>query len=736
MVAAPVVTALLMAASLVRADAVAAIAAGPAGPAPPASGLEAALPVLTACWLVGTLCFQLRLLVDWGRAERLRRRATEPLPRSLRPLVAELVERIGVRQPVRVVRSCAGARSDRRRLAAARGARPGGGVDRAHAGAAPRRAGPRARARAPTRLPGQRPPVDRRAQPLFYHPAVWWLSGRIRAEREFCCDDTAVAVCGDALLYARALSTLDEWRVAHPTPALAANGEPLMNRICRLVGVRVPRSSRSAGLSATVVFVLSLARSRDRDACAGEEPPSAPRGDAIEWIDVASVAEAFDLEDADMFVMLRELGLDNATLLQVMQAFGADDEAVQAVHRLAEERMRLEGKVRGAFAELQLQRAEGEITDEEFDVRSRQLHDRAMAHFEEVQKEVIGRTGARPSPSRSWPTGCTRRRPSWNRPVPTCAHAGGHRARGGERTDHARRGAGAPVQAGGEGRGARRAARGSGRKMEAIHAKVAELRGRPERRADPRRARPRDEAAPSDRREPRAASRGGLEAVEGRGAWGQDAVRRITQALESGRITEEEAHRAMSELAAYVDQARAEHEAMLARAEAARARVAAMRERGLTEAQIDRELHEPRERAASRPSLVPSERSAPGSRRSTPAARPLTRRSRGRLDAGEIAPEEAERRLAELRDRLHAAMREIEQKEGERHAVEPSATPRRDGEGDRLEELRDRLVAARRRLDAAAAAGEVTDEEAGATLRGARAPRAGAARPRRRSVMP
>ena len=30
---------------------------------------------------------------------------------------------------------------------------------------------------------------------LFYHPAVWWVSGRIRAEREHCCDDLAVTIC-------------------------------------------------------------------------------------------------------------------------------------------------------------------------------------------------------------------------------------------------------------------------------------------------------------------------------------------------------------------------------------------------------------------------------------------------------------------------------------------------------------------------------------------------------------
>src|SRR5260370_19043832 len=37
---------------------------------------------------------------------------------------------------------------------------------------------------------------------LFYHPAVWSVSQRIRAERQNCCDDEAIAVCGDAVNYA------------------------------------------------------------------------------------------------------------------------------------------------------------------------------------------------------------------------------------------------------------------------------------------------------------------------------------------------------------------------------------------------------------------------------------------------------------------------------------------------------------------------------------------------------
>ena len=31
---------------------------------------------------------------------------------------------------------------------------------------------------------------------FFFHPAVWWLNKRIRADREDCCDDVAIAACG------------------------------------------------------------------------------------------------------------------------------------------------------------------------------------------------------------------------------------------------------------------------------------------------------------------------------------------------------------------------------------------------------------------------------------------------------------------------------------------------------------------------------------------------------------
>jgi TonB family protein len=72
---------------------------------------------------------------------------------------------------------------------------------------------------------------------LFYHPAVWWTSKKIRIERELCCDDLAVRFSGNALRYARALTTLEKLRLRAPGVAMASTGGPLLYRIQRLAGI-------------------------------------------------------------------------------------------------------------------------------------------------------------------------------------------------------------------------------------------------------------------------------------------------------------------------------------------------------------------------------------------------------------------------------------------------------------------------------------------------------------------
>jgi len=91
---------------------------------------------------------------------------------------------------------------------------------------------------------------------LFYHPAVWWVSQRIRAERENCCDDEAIVICGDAVNYARALTLMEEWRTA-PALMMAANRGPLAERVMRLLGWNGAAGRiRVAGLAGSLVCLV------------------------------------------------------------------------------------------------------------------------------------------------------------------------------------------------------------------------------------------------------------------------------------------------------------------------------------------------------------------------------------------------------------------------------------------------------------------------------------------------
>ncbi len=131
---------------------------------------------------------------------------------------------------------------------------------------------------------------------LFYHPAVWWLSKRIRAERENCCDDAAIAVCGSPLEYARALTLMEEWR-ATPALAMAANRAPLADRIRRLLGVPAHSSSlRAANLTVGVLCLsVALVAGNAFLGLARATVSAAPRG----------VSQAAAAADRDLVIVVR-----------------------------------------------------------------------------------------------------------------------------------------------------------------------------------------------------------------------------------------------------------------------------------------------------------------------------------------------------------------------------------------------------------------------------------------------
>ncbi len=90
----------------------------------------------------------------------------------------------------------------------------------------------------------------------FYHPAVWWVSRRVRIERENCCDDLAVYVCGSSLQYAKALACMEEIRHGGTDLAVAATGGSLMARIARLLGRPAVEDRRFAWLPGLITLLL------------------------------------------------------------------------------------------------------------------------------------------------------------------------------------------------------------------------------------------------------------------------------------------------------------------------------------------------------------------------------------------------------------------------------------------------------------------------------------------------
>jgi beta-lactamase regulating signal transducer with metallopeptidase domain len=92
---------------------------------------------------------------------------------------------------------------------------------------------------------------------FFYHPAVWWLNRRIRTEREYCCDEIAVSVCGNRIAYARALTLMEEWR-SGPGFAMAANAGPLEARVQRLLRPHRAHHARVWGAASVVLSSVLL----------------------------------------------------------------------------------------------------------------------------------------------------------------------------------------------------------------------------------------------------------------------------------------------------------------------------------------------------------------------------------------------------------------------------------------------------------------------------------------------
>jgi uncharacterized protein (TIGR03435 family) len=170
---------------------------------------------------------------------------------------------------------------------------------------------------------------------LFYHPAVWWVSGHMRAERELCCDDAAVSEVGDAVLYARALAGLG---LLCPPVVMAANGGSLAHRIGRLLGQ--PRPAPRT-LSGTGVVAASLVPVLAAVAVFGQ-PASRPRFEA------ASIKPAGDQGPMMIRPLLNGLTGTAPLKLLMQRAYAAQSfQIVGGPEWIASERYTIDAKAPG-----------------------------------------------------------------------------------------------------------------------------------------------------------------------------------------------------------------------------------------------------------------------------------------------------------------------------------------------------------------------------------------------------
>lgn len=220
--------------------------------------LEPALPWLVLAWTVGVCILALWQLAGWVAAQRLTRLGIRPTDAGLVALAERLAQKLGVTRAVRLLESalvCVPTVVGWLRpvillpLGFATGLTP---------------------AQVESIIVHELSHIRRYdylvnllqslvEALLFYHPATWYISRRIRLERENCCDDLVLAFGANEYTYAESLLHLarqSKTRGLAVVVGVAATGKPseLRSRIGRVLGAQVKTSRLTR--SWPVVIVL------------------------------------------------------------------------------------------------------------------------------------------------------------------------------------------------------------------------------------------------------------------------------------------------------------------------------------------------------------------------------------------------------------------------------------------------------------------------------------------------
>jgi beta-lactamase regulating signal transducer with metallopeptidase domain len=95
----------------------------------------------------------------------------------------------------------------------------------------------------------------------YYHPAMWWHNSQIRREREYCCDDIAIAYTGNRFGYAKSLVAVQEMALYSPSLAMAFANNENKNELLMRVNRLVHKTSKSINMKEKSIagsFILLL----------------------------------------------------------------------------------------------------------------------------------------------------------------------------------------------------------------------------------------------------------------------------------------------------------------------------------------------------------------------------------------------------------------------------------------------------------------------------------------------
>jgi len=192
------------------------------------------LPLIVTLWLLGVLFLTLRFAGGFLYAQRLKHHQSRSLPRQWQERMGELGRRLGVRRPLQLLESL------RVKTPVVIGhLKP---VILLPVGLATGLAPDEVEAL----LAHELAHVARRDYLLnilqsladilyFFHPGIRWISASVRQEREHCCDDLAVTLCGSSQSAAKALAHLQVGGIPATSLAAAGRVHGLFQRIKRLL---------------------------------------------------------------------------------------------------------------------------------------------------------------------------------------------------------------------------------------------------------------------------------------------------------------------------------------------------------------------------------------------------------------------------------------------------------------------------------------------------------------------